>query len=158
TYKGLSSVIMALNSRHATVYCIDPLDGRGDTASSGYEQVDLRPIVRANHVRYGVRNCAVIATTSREARAGWKRRIDLLFVDGSHDYADVSFDVNEWGVLVKPGAHMIMDDATPISSKPGVIRAAREALASPRWLKVEEAGACLVLRRQRDDQQGGSSR
>ncbi|MGD2175813.1 MAG: hypothetical protein PVJ27_10455, partial [Candidatus Brocadiaceae bacterium] len=47
TYKGLSSVIMALNSRHATVYCIDPLDGRGDTASSGYEQVDLRPIVRA---------------------------------------------------------------------------------------------------------------
>lgn len=148
TYKGLSSTILATSNKKARVFTVDPLDGRGDSASWGYVEADLAGDVIQNHRAYGVRNCRIVRRTSREAVRNFSKPIDLLFIDGSHEYEDVHFDFFAWGEKVRPGGTAILHDATERSSKPGCQRVGREAIANPNWSEIERDGLCLVLRKE----------
>jgi predicted O-methyltransferase YrrM len=59
-------------------------------------------------------------TTSHEARRTLGvRDIDVLFIDGSHEYPDVCRDLDDWLPLLAPGAVVALNDVV----WPGVLRA-----------------------------------
>lgn len=51
--------------------------------------------------------------------------LDVLFVDGSHEYRDVLNDLNTWGPKVKEGGLILLHDADT-ASFPGVRKAIEE--------------------------------
>lgn len=66
---------------------------------------------------------------------------DVIYVDGSHDYEDVSADINAYWPLVRPGGLMFGDDYCP--KWPGVMLAVDD-FAGPRVQIIDER---WVLRR-----------
>jgi hypothetical protein len=55
------------------------------------------------------------------------QRPDIVYVDGGHEYEDVSRDIELYWGLLRPGGALIGDDFLPMW--PGVIRAATEFAA-----------------------------
>ena len=100
-------------SQGGTLYAIDPQDDdrfqqlRTNLSSAGVESV----------VR-------MIRATSREARKQFAEPVDLIFIDGSHEYEDVRDDLRDWLPLVRPGGIVAVND--PFWW--GVARALRERL------------------------------
>jgi predicted O-methyltransferase YrrM len=83
-----------------TLYAIDPQDDerfqelRSNVAGAGVESV----------VR-------LIRATSREARKQFGAEpVDLIFIDGSHEYEDVRDDLNDWLPLVRSGGIVAVND------------------------------------------------
>jgi len=52
-----------------------------------------------------------LITTSQKAVETWKSPIDLLFIDGLHDYKNSSFDFLHWTKHLKDGGYVILHDA-----------------------------------------------
>jgi predicted O-methyltransferase YrrM len=53
----------------------------------------------------------------------WDKPLDMLFIDGSHQYDDVIGDLRVFGQHVKPGGIVAMHDITPLAPWPGPYRA-----------------------------------
>lgn len=120
SYEGRSTVALALAVRDAgggRVHAIDP-HGPG---SDRYE------VFLDNLRRAGVAELVEpLRTTSRDAR--WRfedRSVDVLFVDGSHEYEVVSRDLFDWTSALADGAIAAFNDPF----WPGVNRALRERVA-----------------------------
>lgn len=73
----------------------------------------------------------------------WEKPIDLLFIDGSHEYKDVKADFNAWKKHVK--GVIAFHDYT--DHWPGVQKFVNELVASEQWAIVEQADATVVLRK-----------
>jgi hypothetical protein len=128
SWKGRSTIALALGIRargSGKVYAIDPHTG-------GREIVDLLGPVNSysefisNLNSAGVRDLVVpLVTTSHEARMTFPDHgVNLLFVDGSHEYQYVLEDVQDWRAALKDGAMVAFNDPY----HPGVNRALREAV------------------------------
>ncbi len=76
--------------------------------------VDVKPCEaeREHLAQSGVNpaRCARILGRSQEAGLHWPRRVDMVFVDGSHARKDVIADIEAWLPRVKPGGIMALDD------------------------------------------------
>lgn len=98
------------------MHSVDFFNGANlETFTANIESRDLRPLV---HTWQG---------STHEVRARWDRgQIGMLFVDASHEYDDVSQDVEDWQPLLVPGAAVVFNDA----SLPGVYRMLRERVFS----------------------------
>ena len=70
----------------------------------------------------------------------WKQKVDLVYVDGSHEYEAVKFDSQVAFELVAKEGCIIWDDFLP--SWPGVARALRESPRSAQLRRI--AGTKLV--------------
>ena len=55
-------------------------------------------------------NILLIKGTSEEATLAWDKPIDMLFIDGSHFYADVAKDIINWVPKVKDGGIVCFHD------------------------------------------------
>ena len=97
------------------LYAIDPQDD------------ELFGQLQANVDSAGVQSVVnLIRATSREAREEFgSRPVDLVFIDGSHEYEDVRADLRDWLPLVRPGGVVAVND--PFWW--GVARALREQLS-----------------------------
>ncbi len=90
---------LAARANGGTLYAIDPQDDdrfqqlRTNLSSAGVESV----------VR-------IIRATSREARKQFAEPVDLIFIDGSHEYEDVRDDLRDWLPLVRPGGIVAVND------------------------------------------------
>jgi predicted O-methyltransferase YrrM len=102
-------------TKGGTLYAIDPQN------DELFEQ--LRANVAAARVQSVVN---LVRATSREARKEFgDRPVDLIFIDGSHEYEDVRDDLRDWLPLVRPGGIVAVND--PFWW--GVARALRERLS-----------------------------
>ncbi len=70
----------------------------------------------------------------------WKNRVDLVYVDGSHEYEAVKADSETAFELVAKGGCILWDDFIP--SWPGVTKALRESSRAMRLQRI--AGTKLV--------------
>jgi SAM-dependent methyltransferase len=52
------------------------------------------------------------------------RKVDMAWIDGDHDYADVKRDILKYGAMVRPGGILCGHDYEP--AFPGVVRAVEE--------------------------------
>ena len=64
---------------------------------------------------------AIIGKSS-EFYYSWMAKIDFLFIDGSHQYADVLGDLCNFGRHVRPGGIVAMHDVNPLCPWPGPYR------------------------------------
>lgn len=73
----------------------------------------------------------------------WDAPVDLLFIDGSHEYKDVKADFNAWKKHIK--GVVAFHDYT--DNWRGVQKFVDELVASGQWAIVEQADATAVLKR-----------
>lgn len=133
SWKGRSSIALArgLGARPepaGKVLAIDPHTGSREHREL-WGEVDTYAEFLANVERAGVRDrLSPRRMTSREARAAHDGRpVHVLFIDGSHEYADVRDDLDDWLPLLAPGAVVGFNDVL----WPGVLRALREKVLIP---------------------------
>jgi methyltransferase family protein len=103
SHQGRSTLVLAdLGGRR--VVAIDPfVDGRM------FGGMPTRDKFAANIAAAGVA-VELIAEPSTGVRPTWRDPIDLLYIDGKHDYWTVSDDLR-WSVHVRPGGTVFVHDA-----------------------------------------------
>jgi MMP 1-O-methyltransferase len=130
SWKGRSTVALALGIKTrgaGTVFAIDPHTGSpGSTA--------LGPVITAVEFQRNIAAAGVdsvvklLVTTSHAARPQFAAKsVDLLFIDGSHEYEDVMTDIADWQTALKDKSVVAFNDP----SAPGVYRALRELVLRP---------------------------
>ncbi len=114
SFKGKSTVCLALGlkdagNQTARLYAIDPFEGkyREDVAPTpSFEDF------KENVAAAGLNEFVVpLRMTSEEAARKWGGdAIDLLFVDGAHDYAHAKQDLLLWTPFLSEGGLLLVDD------------------------------------------------
>jgi predicted O-methyltransferase YrrM len=143
SHQGRSTIVLAhaLGQRDGRVIALDPfVEGRlfgGTPTRAKFEQ----------HVREaGVAASVELVTDySTRARPEWQRPLDLLYIDGKHDYWTVSDDLR-WTDHLPPGAVVLVHDA--FSSIGVTLGLFRHVLGS-RYLAYERRVGSLALLRVR---------
>jgi predicted O-methyltransferase YrrM len=104
SWKGKSTVCLALGSQAGNsvpVYAIDPhADYRFGDFKTNIERAGIAELVRP------------IASLSQAAAAGFDEPIELLFVDGAHEYDLVLEDFEQWVPKVVDGGSVAFHDTT----------------------------------------------
>ena len=127
SWKGRSTIVLAtaleLSGHDGRVIAIDPHTGNVEHVRR-WREVDTFEEFLANLDRAGVRGrVEPRRASSHEAHVGVPdESVDLLFIDGSHEYEDVVADIDLWSSKLRAPATVIFND----SSWPGVYRALRE--------------------------------
>jgi spermidine synthase len=127
TFDGATTRLLARNAPDARVFTLD-LPSK-DAALATFQP-------EADHVIAGGVGSA-FANTPEASRieqlfcdsrsfdsSPWRRKIDLVVIDGGHEYDCVSADTRSAQVALKPGGVIVWDDYDPIW--PSVIRAVDE--------------------------------
>jgi hypothetical protein len=116
SFRGRSTVVLALAARGAEVVAIDPHAGndRGPQEIEGFENEaeDDNRAFRENLRRAGVtERVRHVRLPSQEALGSVSGEVDLLYVDGAHRYGPASDDIARWGARVRPGGTMLVHDS-----------------------------------------------
>ena len=101
---GYSAFAFALPNI-GTVYGIDWFQG-DDCAGKR----DTYAQVRAEIINLGLGNLELIHADFSTAARSWRRQIDILHIDGDHDYASVKRDFELWARFVKGDGVILMHD------------------------------------------------
>jgi predicted O-methyltransferase YrrM len=147
SYCGRSTIVfgsvVTLLSPHTKIYAIDPHDGRvgaldqGITAGAPTFERFSRNIEAA-----GLAKCVEpIRKYSYEVE--WDQPIQILFIDGLHDYANVARDFFHFEAWVVPGGFIAFHDYADYY--PGVKTFVNEILASGRYRQVSRARSMVAL-------------
>jgi len=123
SWLGKSSYVLsrALDTKkNGRLYCIDPFDASGDKSSATiYKSVIenlgtslLLDKFEENMRKFGVRDrIMVLQGYSHDVIRDFDKPIDILFIDGNHDYESVSRDYNDWSKLIKKGGFIAFHDS-----------------------------------------------
>lgn len=151
SWKGKSSYVFAsaVRSHRGTVYSVDPFNGDGDAASVEIYKTEMRKLnmpLKENFEktmeRFGlIEFVKILPFKSEEAREKFdKNRIDLLFIDGNHEYGSVKKDYDLWSPLVSPGGFIALHDVEAVHID-GPKRVFKECLlGNPIWKNVRIVG------------------
>lgn len=121
-WKGKSTYVLgtALKTMgRGLIYSIDPFDGSGDTASletykkaiSKMNTSLLKNFQDTIHKYNLGPYITIIPTTSKKAKKYFdEKKIDLLFIDGNHEYESVQADYRLWSPLIKKNGFIALHD------------------------------------------------
>jgi predicted O-methyltransferase YrrM len=135
SHHGRSAVVLASGlPSGARLVAVDPFPNDWRYGAVGTEQR-----FRDNMQRLGVADAVnLLVATSRDVRRTWRGRLDLVYIDGKHDYWTVRDDLR-WARLVEPGGWVLVHDAF---SSLGVTTALlRELLGSRSIRYVDRIGS-----------------
>ena len=96
SWKGRSSYALASNCE-GKVYCVDHYQGGySDTYSVNGDEKAKKEFLK--HMRPFLKSgkATLLEMTSEEAAAKCDGRVDMVFIDGAHDYASVKKDIMAW--------------------------------------------------------------
>lgn len=121
SWLGKSSYILARSlERHENgrLICIDPFNATGDNRSKKIYKHTEKKLKKSllktftdNMRRFGVLNqISTIQGYSHEIIKEFNTPIDILFIDGDHDYNSVLRDYKDWSKLVKKGGFIAFHD------------------------------------------------
>ncbi len=153
TWLGKSAIVLgkALQGRkNAKVICIDPFNAEGDRGSRRVYERTRRSMTQTleeaclqNIKENGVAEVVqLIKGYSHDVVSSWNQPINLLFIDGNHEYAAVRRDFDDWTKFLVRGGLLVMDDVYPSKKiHPGPIRVVRESVANhPDWCAGVQVG------------------
>ncbi|HET9139850.1 class I SAM-dependent methyltransferase [Actinophytocola sp.] len=144
SHQGRSTVVLGLAARTvgAHVVAVDPfVEWRGG--------MTIRERFEANIAAAGLGDVVeLVIGYSTKLRPGWSRPIDLLYIDGKHDYWTYSDDLR-WSAHMAPGAEILVHDC--YSSVGVTLGTLAKVLPASRYTYLDRAGslARFVLRRPR---------
>jgi predicted O-methyltransferase YrrM len=141
SHQGRSTVVLAAAARWAgaRVVAVDPfVPGRL------FGGVATRQRFEANLARGGLAEVVELRSTpSTRLRPAWTDPIDLLFIDGKHDYWTVADDLR-WAEHLPAGADVLLHDAfSSVGVTSGVLR---HVLPSRRLAYAGRVGSLARLR------------
>lgn len=134
SFKGRSTCCLALGCRQTgrRVFAVDTFDGGPDLPKA-----NLLPDFTRNLESMGLSTSVeTVVGLSTQVASGWNRPVHLLFIDGSHSYADVLADFHGFFRYVVSGGLVAFHDVT--EAWPGVLRAWNEI--SPGLTKIGYCG------------------
>ena len=147
SYYGKSTVILGMVAKTvrpgATVYAIDPHEGELSVSDS---TVNVAPTFAAfllNITEAGLRD-TVVPLVKRSSDVRWTKPIDLLFVDGLHDYHSVAGDFIRFAPWVVPGGYVAFHDYGK-PDFPGVTAFVDEVIDLGYYRPVQRAAGLIVL-------------
>jgi len=159
SWLGKSSLVLAkglIGKHSARLFCIDPFNADGDPPSalayrrrmSSLDELLLERFVgnmRRNRVLCMIE---ILQGYSYEFAESFSRKIDLLFIDGNHDYDAVLKDFNDWSSLVKHGGFIVFHDVVDREGVDGPWRAVQEKIVdNPEWKDCRFAGLLFSARK-----------
>lgn len=120
SFKGRSTCCFGLavkgTGRH--IYCIDTFNGN----DVDFHHRDFLAEFQGNIDRCGLtEQVTACRGLSHDVAKTWDRPIDLIFIDGSHQYEDVLADFENYFPFVKPGGVVAFHDVD--ETWPGVVKA-----------------------------------
>ena len=132
SYKGRSTIALAMGVKlcgNGIVYAIDPHISDQPAHVQQYGTGDTYQEFVDNVKRAGVADVVQpLRMTSLAAKSTFQpRTIDVLFVDGSHEYEDVIADIDAYSPLLADCASVAFNDP----SNPGVYRALKDRVLLP---------------------------
>jgi len=131
SFKGRSAACFGLGRRDKSIkiYAIDTFAGNNKDFVRGvqFKNKQFRTDFERNMQRLKLENVIPVPGYSSEVGKTWRKKIDLLFIDGSHIYEDVKADLELFFPWVKPGGWFCF--MMSIQSFPGSIR------SGTRWRK-----------------------
>lgn len=140
---GRSSIALSWHG-HET-YCVDPWDRSGGPQylHRGVADPFAEWIYNTREAR--VNPIPLVGTSERINRA-WTLPIDLLVIDGDHNFPGVDLDVALWTPFLKVGGILAMDDYL----EPGPNKVIRERLcANPtQWSRGFSLGKLFISRKE----------
>lgn len=147
SYQGKSAITLGTGAQEAgaLVWTIDPHEDLQVTEQTRYgmeNHAALLENLTTYHLGAVVR---VVALRSDEVARIWTRPIDLLWIDGSHEYMDVRRDFEQWSAFVKPDGKIAMHDTS--GHWPGVTRFIQELATAGDWDISDPVNATSVLTR-----------
>jgi predicted O-methyltransferase YrrM len=147
-YQGASTIALAMGIKEAgqgKVTSIDPHLPATGIYGGTFSQEDHN-IFLDNLERFGVAPWVNhLCTDSRGAANDWSSPIDLLWVDGDHNYEGVASDITLWTPFVRDQGVVIFDDIEPDSD---VEAAIRDNLSFSRFRLVERLNRVAVFRKE----------
>ena len=102
---GFSTLVLA-QPGFGTVYGIDTNAHTMDYA-------------RRMALELGIVNANFINSKFDEVATTWTRPVDILHIDGNHDYASVRNDFDTWVPMLRPGGILLMHDIDAFKDGPG---------------------------------------
>jgi predicted O-methyltransferase YrrM len=128
SHQGRSSVVLAAAlPRGARLVAVDPFPEDWRYGAPGTEAIFRRNVAAAG----AAANVDLRVATSREVRSAWQGPLDLLYIDGKHDYWTCRDDLR-WTAHVVAGGTVLVHDAF---SSLGVTTALLRELATTRTLR-----------------------
>lgn len=121
SWKGKSAYVFAsaLKDKEGILFAIDPFTGEGDGASEETYKADINKLdvplknnFRQTMNKYNLmKYIKILPFRSEEARSKFNYdKIDLLFIDGNHEYEFVKKDYDLWSPLLISGGSIILHD------------------------------------------------
>lgn len=164
SHLGKSSMVLAQALRKkggGILHCIDPFDASGDSGAQHlYEKRmaevggNLLESFQANMRRYSIESFVrPNKGLSHEVVTDFDGEIDMLFIDGDHDYGAVKRDFADWAPRLKVGGVVALHDvfATPSGEDyTGPWRVAKEFLTEQegwRWFRIRDI-TCFAVKTQ----------
>ncbi len=129
SFRGVSTEVFLLFADQ--VYAVDPWEGMDAIHKQFLSRVRPYPNVEVMQAR-----------SVDAAREFADRSLDLVYIDGAHDYENVRADLQAWRPKVKPGKWLAGHDYSAIIEGGAVIRAVDEVLGGPE--RVFEDASWLV--------------
>lgn len=162
SHLGKSSMVLAQALRKkggGILHCIDPFDASGDSGAQHlYEKrqaelrVDFLEAFQINMARYSLLPFVrPVKGLSHEVIRDFDGAIDMLFIDGDHDYEAVKKDFLDWVPHLKTGGVIAMHDvyATPYGDDyTGPWRVAKEFITESkdwRWFRIKDI-TCFAVK------------
>lgn len=117
SHHGRSSIVLASAVRDGVeIVAVDPFarperPSFDELTAADVGERDLQ-IFAANLDRAGVRQrIHHVRETSADALAHVPAPVDLLFIDGSHDFGPARSDIRDWGSRIRPSGTMLIHDS-----------------------------------------------
>lgn len=161
SWQGKSSLVLSKGLKgkgKPVLYCIDPFNG--DAGASDrviYSRAlttmnkSLKEAFLDNMRRHGVLDVVQpLEGYSFEFVKDFKQQIDLLFIDGNHEYDAVLQDYEQWSPLLRPGGiiafHDVVMEENPDPEGPAMV-VKQHIFDNPLWADVKLIDALLVARK-----------
>ncbi len=149
SFHGKSTVLLGAVAKNlfpaAMVFAIDPHEGVVGAADQGLKT--LPPSLnafKANIEREGL-NEVVQLVKDCSYNVVWQDPISLLFIDGLHDYPNVSRDFRHFSPFVRVNGYVAFHDYA--NYYPGVVAFVDELLSAGDYRKVELMDSLIVLQK-----------
>jgi hypothetical protein len=159
-YGGLSSAYLLEGAKKsgAFLHSIDPFDADMENQMQDESNIMLADKkfsakeIDAKLRDFGLRNFKLIRGFSFEVVKEWTKQIDLLWIDGNHQYGAVKQDYDQWEPFLKIGGIIAFHDSNKLDSSQGWSKygwegpttLVNEELRSPGWHNIRKMDSITI--------------
>lgn len=148
SYLGRSTVALGhtvkMSESNLKVYAIDPHEGVISYPEGPCKVQSTMDRFRETILSFGLSE-TVETIVKKSYEVAWDKPIGFIFIDGLHDYENVSRDFNHFEKWVAVGGRVAFHDFS--TDWPGVPKCVNEILKTGKYTKEEQVGSLLVLKK-----------